>query len=142
MGVMVDGRFGIEEVFSMGRTKTGIEEGYYATFPTRLRLFLDRKGETQQKLADAIKVHRQSIGQWKDGATAPDIYSLKKIAGYYNVSTDYLLGLSDDPHLKTSGVDQLGLTPEVINILVLKRDCPIFREFISKTIVLGTILAP
>lgn len=123
-------------------TKPDIKDAYYAMFPTRLRLLLDRKGETQGKLADAIEVHRQSIGQWKDGTTVPDIYALKKIAGYYKVSADYLLGLSDDPQRKPSAVDQLGLTLEACEILKKKKGYPRYGEFISEVIKVGTILAP
>lgn len=65
---------------------------YDMPFPTRLRELLNRPGETQGKLAEAIGVQRQSIGQWKDGITSPDINALDKIADYYNVSTEYLLG--------------------------------------------------
>lgn len=61
-------------------------------FTHRLRILLGEPGETQGKLADAIGVKRQSIGQWKDGTTVPDIVSLGKIADYYKVTTDYLLG--------------------------------------------------
>jgi transcriptional regulator with XRE-family HTH domain len=53
---------------------------------------LSAPGETQTKLAKAIGVNRQSIGQWKDGITSPDINALYKIADYYNVSADYLIG--------------------------------------------------
>lgn len=65
---------------------------YDMPFPTRLRELLNRPGETQGKLAEAIGVQRQSIGQWKDGITSPDINAFNKIADYYNVSADYLLG--------------------------------------------------
>ena len=83
----------------MGKTikndKTNKRDPYNEPFPKRLRLLLDRKGETQGKLAEAVGVHRQSIGQWKEGSTVPDINSLNKMADYYKVSTDYLLGRVD-----------------------------------------------
>jgi transcriptional regulator with XRE-family HTH domain len=72
------------------------KDPYYNPFPSRLRLLLSRKGETQTKLAESIGVHRQSIAQWKDGATVPDINALYKIAEYYNISTEYLLGRVDE----------------------------------------------
>jgi len=83
----------------MGRTEKSLrgKEAYNSCFPTRLRILLDRMDETQGKLADAIGVKRQSIGQWKDGTTTPDVISLRKIAEYYDVSADYLIGLKDTP---------------------------------------------
>lgn len=69
-----------------------LNDAYDFPFPTRLRDLLSAPGETQGKLADAIGVQRQSIGQWKDGITSPDVNAFNKIANYYNVSADYLLG--------------------------------------------------
>lgn len=91
----------------MGRVrKIDNTESYMLPFPKRLRELLDRPGETQAKLASAIKVNRQSIGQWKDGVTAPDIYALEKIADYFRTSTDYLLGKTD---LQSSDVEDIAL---------------------------------
>lgn len=38
-----------------------------------------------------INTTRQSIGQWKNGDTVPNIIMLKSIAEFFNVSADYLL---------------------------------------------------
>lgn len=74
-------------------TKEEIDYGYDSQFPTRLRKLLEKN--TQGELAEACNVARQSVAQWKDGKTKPDIYYLGKIADFFNVSTDYLLGRSD-----------------------------------------------
>ncbi len=73
------------------------EEAYNRCFPSRLRELLKRKGETQKKLATFINVNQQTVSLWKDGKTAPDINALKKIAEYYNVSADYLIGITKTP---------------------------------------------
>lgn len=81
----------------MGRAKkTSVASPYDMPFPIRLRHLLDRKGETQEKLAKAIGANRQSIGQWKDGITSPDVNAVVKIAKYYDVFADYLLGISNN----------------------------------------------
>ncbi len=71
-------------------------EAYDMPFPTRLRELLNEKktaeGGTQEDLAEYIGAKRQSISQWQYGSTFPDVNTLKKIADYYNVSADYLLG--------------------------------------------------
>ena len=92
--------------------------GYDSTFPTILReLLMDT---TQEKLASYCGVQRQSIAQWKDGKTKPDIVSLKRIAEFFNVSTDYLLGLTECP---TSDKDEAficeytGLSADAVNKL-------------------------
>ena len=87
----------------MGKTReTVTEEEFNAPFPVRLRKLLSVKGETQDKLAHAIGVNRQSIAQWKDALTVPDINSLGKMTDYYNVSADYLLGRTN---VKTPEID-------------------------------------
>lgn len=56
------------------------------------------KGETQatqDDIAQKIGTSRQNVGNWLSGKTQPDIKALAAIAKAYNVSTDYLLGLTD-----------------------------------------------
>ena len=73
--------------------KEDINYGYDSKFPTILRALLENT--TQDELAKYCDVARQSVAQWKDGKTKPDIYYLEKIARFFKVSTDYLLGLTD-----------------------------------------------
>ena len=75
-----------------GRRKKEI--GYNSVFATRLRKLMEEKSTTQPQLAEAVGVTRQAVGQWKDGNTVPDILDFQKIADYFKVSADYLLGRS------------------------------------------------
>ena len=47
---------------------------------------------SQMALSQIIGVSQQTIGSWEIGRTTPDYESLLKLASYFNVSTDYLLG--------------------------------------------------
>lgn len=97
-----------------------INDAYDLPFPTRLRELLGAPGETQGKLADAIGVQRQSIGQWKDGITSPDVNAFNKIANYYNVSADYLLGKTTEksPDIDVQAIHKkTGLSEKAIRIL-------------------------
>lgn len=47
---------------------------------------------SQQKLANILNVHQTAVSQWEKGRTCPDMEILKKIADFFNVSVDYLLG--------------------------------------------------
>ena len=101
-----------------------LEDSYNSIFASRLRLTLDsvnRDGEklTQEKLAKKIGVTRQAVGQWKDGLTTPNIGPLKKIGEEYNISIDWLLGLSDTKHLEDSDIPKkTGLTPQAVETLI------------------------
>lgn len=52
---------------------------------------------SQRALADIIGVSQQTIGSWEVGRTSPDNEMLKKLAAFFNVSVDYLLGRTDEP---------------------------------------------
>ena len=54
-----------------------------------------KKGLSQMALAKILGISQQTIGSWETGRTSPDLETLVKIAKFFNVSTDYLLGISD-----------------------------------------------
>jgi transcriptional regulator with XRE-family HTH domain len=70
-------------------------------FSERLGLLLngDVTGEktTQEDLAKIVGATRQTISEYKNGTSTPNADKLKVMANHFGVSTDYLLGLTDDP---------------------------------------------
>lgn len=70
-------------------------DGYFKTFPTRLRETIEKSKLTQATVAEKVGVSRQTIGNYCDGSRSPDTETLAKLATVLNVSADYLLGLSD-----------------------------------------------
>ena len=113
-----------------GRKKKEI--GFDSPFATRLRELLAETNTTQPTLAAAVGVSRQAVGQWKDGNTVPDILDFQKIADYFKVSTDYLLGRSDIRSLDTSkqATSELtGLSEPCIDVLVDAKRSPDFKSF-------------
>ena len=50
----------------------------------------------QQDLAKIIQIGKGSISNWETGRTEPSIEYLLKLADFFEVSIDYLLGRSDD----------------------------------------------
>ncbi len=50
-----------------------------------------KKGMSQEELADAVGVSRQSVFKWESGVNTPDIDKLKKLVTIFNVSFDVLL---------------------------------------------------
>ncbi len=67
------------------------------TFAKILTELRERTGKKRQEVADALEISRASLEYYEKGKRKPDIEVLVKIADYYKVSTDYLLGLSDVP---------------------------------------------
>ena len=62
------------------------------TFAEKLKNLRKSKKITQEELAKIINVERSSIGKYESANTIPSNDTLIKIAEYFNVSTDYLLG--------------------------------------------------
>ncbi|WP_125154312.1 helix-turn-helix domain-containing protein [Clostridium rectalis] len=52
---------------------------------------------SQRELAKIMNVSKQTISNWENGNRVPDVLTLKKLADYFNVSTDYLLCRTDHP---------------------------------------------
>lgn len=63
------------------------------------RLKVSRKtiGKTQKDLAQYLGISERGYQNYEMGAREPNLEVLTKLADYFNVSTDYLLGRSDDP---------------------------------------------
>lgn len=61
-------------------------------FGERLRELRLAAGLSQEKLANQLQITVKSIQRYESGYR-PDTYALVKLATYFNVSTDYLLGL-------------------------------------------------
>jgi transcriptional regulator with XRE-family HTH domain len=52
------------------------------------------KNISQRKLGQDLGVVNQTISFWESGSREPDLDTLVKIAQYFNVTIDYLLGNS------------------------------------------------
>lgn len=57
-----------------------------------LKVLRVSKGISQQRLADAIGTSQQSINKYENQSVEPDICTLCKIADFFNVSIDFLVG--------------------------------------------------
>lgn len=55
-----------------------------------------RKGMTKEKFADAVGVSTSTVKNWQNGRTEIPASKIVIMAGIFNVSTDYLLGHSDE----------------------------------------------
>jgi len=64
-------------------------------FSNRLRELRSSNGLRQKDLAEALGVAQTTIANYEQGARFPDEKILHRIADYFNVSLDYLLGRSD-----------------------------------------------
>lgn len=61
-------------------------------------------GWSQVQLAKKLSVTKQTVSNWENDNIQPSIEMLVRLAGVFNVSTDYLLGLEEIPRLDVSGL--------------------------------------
>lgn len=63
----------------------------------RLKKLREERHLSQYQVARDLGVPRTTYANWEQGKAEPDSDTLKKIADYFDVSVDYLLGLTEDP---------------------------------------------
>lgn len=63
----------------------------------RLRDMREDGDLTQQTVADILNMHRSVYRRYESGQRETPAWVVVKLADYYHVSTDYLLGRTDDP---------------------------------------------
>lgn len=62
---------------------------------SRIKELRKKRGLMQQRLASELGITQQMLSRYERDVTLIKVDVLKKIAKYFNVTTDYLLGISD-----------------------------------------------
>ena len=66
-------------------------------YQRRLRDLREDHDKTQQDIAEMLGTSQTMYARYERGANELPLRHLVRLAAYYRVSTDYLLGISDDP---------------------------------------------
>lgn len=66
-------------------------------FADRLKSLRKESGLTQDEFSKQTGIGRSAVGMYEAGKRAPNYETLSKVARFYHVSTDYLLGRTDTP---------------------------------------------
>ncbi len=64
------------------------------TFGERLKCARERKGMTQQQVKNLINISDKSLSRYETNVSSPDPDTIAKLIKPYDVSADYILGLS------------------------------------------------
>lgn len=84
----------------------------------RIKELRDDRNVSQQELAEIIGVAQSSIGNYERGERIPDADVIVKLADFFKVSTDYILGRIDSKQLENAPINEvLGLNDEAIDKL-------------------------
>ena len=72
----------------------------------RIRSLRNNRGISQVELAEALHVTKQSVSNWENNNIQPSIEVLVKIARYFSVRADYLLGFDDRDYIEITGLSE------------------------------------
>lgn len=64
----------------------------------RIFTLIEKNKTTAADVAKENGLPKSAFTNWKMGRSKPSTEAIAKLAVYFGVTSDYLLGLSDDPH--------------------------------------------
>ena len=67
--------------------------GAVNNFGIRLKILREKRGLCVEKLAKKVDIDKCALGMWEKGKRVLSISKLIKLAQYFGVSIDYLVGL-------------------------------------------------
>ena len=92
---------------------------------TRLIDLCKDRNTSQAQLAEVIGIDRSALSRFLNGKTDSLSHEhVIKIAQYFNVSTDFLLGETDDPGRINYDIGELGLTVKAAECLYTRKIDP------------------
>lgn len=96
------------------------------SFAHRLENLIEINNITANALARNTGIPQSAISNYlkpcKDidceNGRLPDCATIRVLANYFSVSADYLLGITRDPNIKKSAVDELNLSPSIVSVFL------------------------
>ncbi|WP_047757562.1 helix-turn-helix domain-containing protein [Geobacillus sp. ZGt-1] len=87
------------------------------TFGKRLRFLRKKMNMTQKDLADKFRLGESTIGMYERDEREPSFEFVRQLADFFNVTTDYLLGRTDDPNPPGSDNEELGTLARINQLI-------------------------
>lgn len=85
----------------------------------RFERLAKNKGVTPYKISKDTGVPQPTLSDWKNGKSTPKADKLMKLAEYFGVSVDYLMG-TEKPIILAEAFS--GLPPEYVKVMLEARD--------------------
>ena len=103
----------------------------------KLKELRNAKDLTQQYIADILQISRAAYTNIENGKRDPDTATLTKLANFFGVSVDYLLGREDSPNLPydpdtVAAMEEAFDRPEMRALFSVSKNAT--KEDIEKTI--------
>jgi transcriptional regulator with XRE-family HTH domain len=113
-------------------------------FANRIKFLRKREGKTQADMSIVLGILRTTYGEYERGKILPPMDRINKLADYFSVSVDYLIGNTDDPAEKPARkIDVSDAVREILDSLQNDRSELTFygksldetsREFLIKSL--------
>lgn len=97
-------------------------------YSERLKELRKNKKLTQKEVAEKIGVARTTYAMYEQNRREPDNETLQKIADFFNVTTDYLLGRTDDPTMTAKEEAYKKVTVNGSEIELSAEEYKVFQE--------------
>lgn len=78
------------------------------TLGEKIRFLRERKNLAQKDLASQLGIAQQTLSHYEKGRIIPDVETVKKLAMFFNVTTDYLLNETSEGSIFKSKEDTIG----------------------------------
>ena len=83
-------------------------------FSIRLKELREKNNLSQQAFAIKMNISQSTIGMWESGKREPNFSTIQKLADYFNVSVDYLLGRTEEITATNETISELNIKEEEI----------------------------
>lgn len=100
-------------------------------FGKRLKEVRKRSNHTQEEVSKKIGIARTTYSGYETGNAEPDNDTLQKIANFYDVSVDYLLGRDENNKTYNNEETTIKLIQEEAARIGLTTDDPRFQKLLS-----------
>ena len=80
------------------------------TLNENIKNLRQQRGLSQVDFAKKLSVTKQCVSNWENDNVLPSIEMLVRIADFFGVSTDYLLGRCQDNFINTKGLTEEQIT--------------------------------
>lgn len=89
----------------------------------KIKTLREKRGITQSELANQLGITRSGVNAWEMGISTPSTQYIIILAKFFNVSADYLLGLSDTATISVEGLSdrEIASLAEIIECYKLKK---------------------
>lgn len=97
-----------------------------------IRVLRAEKGLSQERLAKQVHVTQTAVSSWELGNSYPDMQTAIKLSNFFEVSLDYLVGLTDEKQARhsTNNVQASTLMQES-NSITIDSDVKITKEEVA-----------